>query len=156
MSNLSDQEKVRCFGSNAALTIEATKLNRDDDTVPTVNIDVAPRNNKNVDWSRKITLQLSEDELPIYASVLLGQLPICEFKRPLKGIRIQRQKSRLYITATAQGDGNAFALPIPIGQTFRISSLVLKQLKLQSELDGDLLIAAIKGAAALYTIQAEQ
>lgn len=147
----SDQPKVRCFGSNAALTVEATPLLVKG--VPhghTVNLDVAPRQGENVIWARKITVQLSDTELPIMAAVCLGYLPKAHFKRSGKGIFIERQPNKLFVSAT-QGSGNAFALPIPIGQTFQVSSLVLSQLQKQADYsDGNLLLAALKGAAALY------
>ena len=60
----SDQPKVRCFGSNAALTVEATPLLVKG--VPhghTVNLDVAPRQGENVIWARKITVQLSDNPI---------------------------------------------------------------------------------------------
>lgn len=147
----STQPKVRCFGSNAALTVEATPLlTKGEPTGHTVNLDVAPRLGENVEWSRKITVQLSDTELPIMAGVCLGFLPKAHFKRSGKGIIIERQAGKLFISAT-QGSGSAFALPLPIGQTFQVSSLVLAQLQKQTELsDGNLLIAALRGAAALY------
>lgn len=84
------------------------------------------------------------------AGVCLGFLPKAHFKRSGKGIIIERQAGKLFISAT-QGSGSAFALPLPIGQTFQVSSLVLAQLQKQTELsDGNLLIAALRGAAALY------
>ena len=146
-----NQPKVRCFGSNAALTVEGTLLlSKGEHVGHTVNLDVAPRRGENVDWNRKITIQLSDTELPILASVCLGFLPKAHFKRADKGIIVERQPSKLYIAAT-QGSGNAFALPIPIGQTFQVSSLLLAQLQKHMELtDGNLLIAALRGAAALY------
>lgn len=116
----------------------------------TVNLDVAPRQGENVIWARKITIQLSDTELPIMAAVCLGYLPKAHFKRSGKGIVIDRQPNKLYVSAT-QGSGNAFALPIPIGQTFQVSSLILSQLLKQTALtDSNLLVTALRGAAALY------
>jgi hypothetical protein len=152
-SSFSDQPKVRCFGGSAALTVEATWLTRDAGSVATINLDVAPRQMDSVDWSRKITLQLSENELPLFAAVCLGYLPKCQFKRPGKGILIERQNSKLFLSASAEGDGNRFSLPIPIGQTFQIGCLALSQLKKQVQLDdADLIIASLRGAAALYLL----
>jgi len=146
-----DQTKVRCFGSTGALTVEATSLHKKGVVCgDTVNLDVAPKNNNSVQWDRKITLQLSETELPILAAVCLGYLPKAQFKRPDKGIIIERQVNKLYICAT-QGAGNQFSLPVPIGQTFQIASLILIQLQKQTQLnDGSLLIAALRGSSALY------
>jgi len=146
-----DQAKLRCFGSTGALTIEATYLHKKGRICgDTVNIDVAPKDNCGVNWDNKITLQLSDSELPVLASVCLGYLPKAQFKRPTKGIIIERQTGKLYVCAT-QGSGKNFSLPVPIGQTFQITALVLAQLQKQSHLDdGQLLIAALRGAASLY------
>jgi len=147
----SEQAKVRCYGSSSALTIEATKLHKNNvECGDTVNLDVAPKGDNGVQWDRKITVQLSENELPILAAVCLGYLPKAEFKRPGKGVVVQRQENKIYVSAT-QGAGNNFALPIPIGQSFQIASLLLIQLQKQTQLyDGDLLIAALRGSASLY------
>ena len=146
-----DQAKVRCFGSKGALTVEATQLHKKGQVCcDTINLDVAPKDSDGVKWDRKITLQLSESELPILASVCLGYLPKAQFKRPDKGIVIERQVNKLYVSAT-QGAGNNFSLPVPIGQTFQITALVLAQLQKQTELsDGNLLIAALRGSSSLY------
>ena len=147
----SDQAKVRCFGSTGALTVEATLLHKKGKACgDTVNLDIAPKNKDGVQWDRKITLQLSDTELPILAAVCLGYLPKAQFKRPDKGIVVERQVNKLYFSAT-QGAGNNFALPVPIGQTFQITTLLLTQLQKQTQLeDGALLVAAIRGSSSLY------
>ena len=145
------QAKVRCFGSKAALTAEATVLVKDG-TVPqaALNLEVAPRNQDRINWKSKIVLQLGEDDLPLLCCVCLGYLPKAEFKRPTKGIVVERQPNRLFISAT-QGSGNCYALPLPIAQTFRLGALAMAQLKKQSEMDDDdLLLASLRGAAALF------
>lgn len=150
-ANIYEQEKVHCYGGRAAITVEATVLKNDGETV---NIDVAPKNgNRDTEWGRKITLQLSADELPILASVCLGYLPKCHFKRSDKGIEVERQKDKLFIRATA-GQGNCFSLPVPIGHAFKVTSLVLRQLEKQSSLSNSLLVSAIRGCAALYRLEA--
>ena len=151
-----DQPKVRCYGYQAALTVEGTRLTSQHNPhgIATVNLDIAPNQGSQVDWSHKITLQLSDTELPVLAAVCLGYLPSAQFKRPTKGIYIERQDNKLFVSAS-QGAGNQFALPIPIGQTFQIGCLLLAQLKQQVALeDSDLLIAALRGAAALYKASA--
>lgn len=146
-----DQAKFRCFGSKAGLTVEATPLLvKGVVSGETVNIDVAPRNNSEVIWSQKITLQLSETELPLMAAICLGYLPKVHFKRPDKGIVVERQANRMFISAT-MGSGKVYALPVPIGHVFHISTLILIQLQKHSLVtDSDLIIAALRGAAALY------
>ncbi len=148
------QEKARCYGARAALTVEATTLMQRGTPVGwTVNFDVAPRNGDSIDWCRKITLQLNETELPILAAVCLGYLPFADFKRPQKGLHIERQPGKLYLSAT-QGPGTAYSLPIPTGQTFLIGTLVLKQLSKHVKMDNSpLLLASLRGAAALHSVK---
>lgn len=146
------QEKVRCYGARAALTAEATSIVRDGQPpVAAVNLDVAPRHGEQIQWAKKITLQLGEAELPLFAALCLGFLPKVHFKRPTKGIVIERQPNKLFVSAT-QGQGTAYALPIPIAQSFQLGVLALTQLKKQmSCADDALLLAALRGAAALYS-----
>lgn len=151
LNHPADQAKVRCFGSHAALTVEATNLLRKGElTGHTVNLDVAPRQGEKVDWTQKITVQLGESELPLLACVCLGYLPRTELKRPGKGILIERQANRIFVSATA-GRGKIFALPLPIGQVFQVSALVLAQLQRHTGLnDGAMIIASLRGAASLF------
>lgn len=140
-------EKVKCFGASAALCAEATTP-KDKDT-PTLTLEVAPRSGESVNWDRKITIQLSTSELPIFCGVLSGLLPCLHFKRPDKGIRIERQAGNIYVVAT-QGRENSFSLPVSIGDTFRLSVFALKRLKAQASLDEGSLTLALRGACALY------
>lgn len=84
------QAKVRCFGSKAALTAEATYITQEGGVpLAALNLEVAPRQGERVEWKRKIVLQLGEDDLPLLCCVCLGYLPKAEFKRPTKGITIE-------------------------------------------------------------------
>lgn len=111
MPTPNNQKKVRCFGGSAALTIEATQLLRDQVSVDTLNIELAAVHSRQADWANKITFQLSEDELPIFAAILLGQLPKHEFKRTTKGVLVERQPSRIFFKAT-EGAGKNYLLPV--------------------------------------------
>lgn len=148
--NPSAQPKWRSYGQHAAFCVEATQLLEKGVSVGwTVNVDVAPIENRQTDWSRKVQLQVSSTELPILAAVLLGYLPKCQFQRPGKGIYIERQPGKLFV----RGSQNAanYALPLTIGNTFHFSALVLQQL--QKHLGGietDTMLAALRGSAALY------
>ncbi|UQG62609.1 hypothetical protein MIH18_23050 (plasmid) [Marinobacter sp. M3C] len=146
------QAKVRCYGARAALTAEATSITRDGQSpIAALNLDVAQRQGEHVQWDKKITLQLGETELPLFAALCLGLLPKVHFKRPTKGIVIERQPNKLFVSAT-QGQGTAYALPIPMAQSFQLSALALAQLKKQvSGVDEAFLLAALRGAAALYS-----
>lgn len=146
-------EKVTCFASSAALQVEATQRHKDGVAIgETISIELCPVVNQRPDWKSKLSIQLSEDELPIFAAVLLGYLPKCEFKRPEKGVYIERQKGKVYYRGSA-GAGNLYQIPVPIGKTFNMSQVVLKQVCAGiSEINSDFVLAGIKGSAALYTL----
>lgn len=146
------QAKVRCYAGRSAITVEATSIKREDERYcATLNLDVAPRLGESIQWQKKITVQLAESELPLFAAVCLGYLPRADFKRPTKGISIERQPNKLFVSAT-QGKGAAYALPIPIAETFQMGSLALTQLKKQGHVEEpELLLAALRGAAALFS-----
>lgn len=148
-AGLSHQRKVKCYGRSAGLCAEQTisPAKRDALPLPTINLEVAPRQGAQMDWSRKIVVQLSDSELPQVCALLLGYQRQVELKRPGKGIDIERQAENLFVKATA-GAGNLFPLPIGPGDVFRLSALFLEQLQRQSGLtDGALIIAAIRGAS---------
>ncbi|KZY73750.1 hypothetical protein A3740_03205 [Oleiphilus sp. HI0068] len=147
-------KKITCFASSAALQVEATKRHKDGVPVSdTISLELCPVTNQRPEWNKKISIQLSEDELPIYASVLLGYLPKAQFKRQDKGIFLERQKGKVYYRGTA-GAGNLFQIPVPIGKSFNMSQLALSQLITGSdiELGSDCVLAALKGVSALYLI----
>ncbi len=149
---LAQQAKVRCFGKQAAITAEATVIRRDGHPpIPTVNLEVAPREGAEVNWSRKIVIQLSDQELPVLCGLFVGYIQRLHLKRPGKGIEIERQQGGIYIKASA-GHGVLFALPTGVGDSFRLSALFLQQLRLQSGIsDETLLLAALRGASALHS-----
>ena len=143
--------KITCYASEAGMQVEETQRHKDGVPIAeTVTIETWPVMNRSPDMKRKISIQLSQDELPIYAAVLLGYLPRCQFKRPDKGIFIERQKGKIYYKGTA-GMGNLFQVPVPIGTTFNMSQLVLKQLTAGLETSSsEFVLAGIKGSSALY------
>lgn len=148
--DLAKQPKVKCFGSKAALCAEATFSPKDGGGIPTINLEVAPRQGPDVVWDRKIVVQLSDSELPVACSVLMGYLPSLHLKRPGKGIEIERQTNKLFVRASA-GEGNLFMMPVTIGDTFRLSAIMLRQLTRQAGIgDETLILAALRGAASLY------
>jgi hypothetical protein len=159
MLHPSQQRKVRIYSKSSALTAEATQYPKDTINVvlqTTLSLDVAPVNknshqsDNDFDWSEKISLQLSPTELPILVGLLLGYLPKCEFKRPTKGIYIERQVGNIYLKASS-GSAKQYQMPIPIGHTFQLSAIAISQLQQQCQLNGDLLIAAVRGACSLYS-----
>ncbi|MFT6916613.1 MAG: hypothetical protein ACJAWL_002954 [Motiliproteus sp.] len=153
--NPAEQPKWRSFGSNAALSVEATRLLvKGEPAGWTVAIDVAPIENRETQWPRKVSLMVSETELPILASVLLGYLPKCQFQRSGKGIYIERQPGKLFLRGSHQAEN--YALPLTIGATFHFSALVLQQLQKHcGGIETDTMLAALRGSAALYQLKQE-
>ena len=149
--SLAAQAKVKCFGSKAALCAEATvAVKQDMSGVPTVNLEIAPRLAESVDWQRKIVIQLSDSELPLLCALVMGYIPALHLKRPEKGIEIERQDNKLFVKASS-GTGNLFVMPVTIGDTFRLATLLLSQLKQQAGFaDETLMLAALRGSASLY------
>jgi hypothetical protein len=143
------QEKVKCFGGKAALTCEATFVSRDNRQVPTINLEVAPKEGQAFNWSRKITVQLGEQELPLLCALFLGFVPSLKIAREDKGIEVIRQDKNIFLKATGAKRG-LFAMPILPGDSFVLGAFLLKRLTLQTGLQGDLLLAAIKSAGKLH------
>jgi len=150
MSNPKFGLQVKCYGKGAALCAENTVLN---ESIPTVNIEVAPRQGESVAWGDKIVLQLSERELPELCAVLMGYLPSLHLKRPGKGVEFIRQNQKMYVKAS-QGSGRLYTLPIGMGDTFRVGALLLNALKKQTRIDDDgILLASLRGSASLFQIK---
>lgn len=102
-NSLQDQPKLHLYGGSAALCLEGTTHSSGE---PTVSMDVAPKpDGRNVDWSRKITLQLSHNELITATGIFLGYAESMQCGRPGKGINISRQPGKVYVSASA-GSGN--------------------------------------------------
>lgn len=149
MNTLAAQPKLHLYGKQAGLTIEGTTKSDSDGLIYTVNLDVAPLVNERVDWSQKISAQLSHNELVQLAGVLLGYAPSLKVARPGKGIDIERQSGNIFIRAT-QGRGRIYALPLNIGGCARIADFCLMQL-VRGSYSGsaELVLATVRGACAL-------
>lgn len=105
---------------------------------------------QNVNWSRKIVIQLPDQELPVLCGVFIGYIPQLHLKRPGKGIEVERQAGGIYIKASA-GQGALYSLPAGVGDSFKLCALFLKQLKRQAGIsDETLLLAALRSASTLY------
>ncbi len=144
-----NREKVRVYAKSAALTAEVSPIihkerGSKDDIGVTLNLDVAGKGNKGFDWQNKITIQLSENELPEFAALLMGYHDQIKLSRPDKGIEIERQDKALFIKASKQG-GGMYAMPVPTPYIFRLNVLVLELLKLQNNTDdGNVIIASLR------------
>lgn len=143
-TDLAALAKVRCYGMKAALCVEESTTR---DGVATVMIEVAARHQDRVDWAHKIQLQATETELPLLACVLVGYLPRLELKRSGKGVVIERQHAKLFVSAS---QGRFIALPVLPGAVFELSTLVLNQLqKNHPHTDTQLLLVGLRSSAQL-------
>lgn len=124
-------ENFHVYGAKAALCFEAdmTRAN-----LPTIAIDgapsVAPRS---YNWNSKIRIQLTRQELPEVAAVLIGARPKCSFKshgsQKDKGFEIERQDGGKVFVKVFGGNGQgACAVPVMPNDVFYVTSLVLRQL----------------------------
>lgn len=149
MVQLQSQPKLHCYGTKAAVTFEGTQKDNADRLIHTLNIDVAPSQDRRVDWQRKISLQLSHNELVILAGICLGYAKDYHFQRPGKGIKIERQSGNLYLSGSA-GQGKIYGLPLNLGDTARLADFAVMQL-VKSSFTGSIesVLASIRGACAL-------
>jgi len=141
----SNQAKIRLYGNSAAVCFEAT-MNKEQ---PTVNVEVAPKpDGHTVDWSQKITIQLSHSELVYLAGVFLGLSPGVNFPRSTKGIKFERQPGKVFVSASSTR--GMFNIPLQVGDCVIAGEFCLYQLT-RSGVSGDIntTLASVKGALAL-------
>ena len=85
------------------------------------------------DWKNKIAIQLTREELPHVAAVVLGLLPETKGSnhgqgdQAGKGFEIQHQGKNLFVRVFGPNKG-ACAVPVSAADTFEISGLVMRQL----------------------------
>jgi len=145
--SLRDQPKLHLYGHAAALCFEATYKK---DGFATINIDVAPKpDRRQVDWSQKITLQLSSTELVTMTGIFFGFTPKAHFARPDKGIQIERQPGKVYLSASA-GSGRIYGLPLTPGDVVRAADFFIARIvEMSLTKDVSAAIASVRGACAL-------
>ena len=121
---------VHVYGGKAAACFSAdTKRNS---TAQTVRIETAEATAPRAyAWDNKIAIQLSVKELPLVLGVLMGWLPAYKVEghgeNHDKGFSIERQEGKFFLSMFTKGK-NARALPIPPGDAYCVTSLVLRQM----------------------------
>ena len=86
------------------------------------------------DWSSKITIQLTRDELPCVAAVFLGILPRTEGRnhgigdQQGKGFEIEHQGNKLFIKVFAPNKPPC-AVPVSPEDAFTVASLLVRQIR---------------------------
>ena len=125
-----DRVQCRVYGSKAALCIE-TDVTRQDE--PTLRLEAAPATGPRAyDWPRKLTLQLTREELPVVAATVLGLLPRCTYKNhgpeQNKGLEIEHQGSHLFVRLF-QKDRGVLAVPVGPADSYALAALALRALR---------------------------
>lgn len=149
MHDPTTRQKIRIYATSAALTAEVSPIMLKDScnqttTGSTLNLDVAVKASDGFDWSNKITIQLSENELPEFSALLMGYHDSMKAQRANKGIEIIRQDKRLFLKASKKG-GALYALPIPTAAIFKLNVLALELLKEQNHTsDVNVIIASLR------------
>ncbi|MGH8159354.1 MAG: hypothetical protein ACREPQ_14635 [Rhodanobacter sp.] len=121
---------VKIYGSRAALQVEEHETRHGS---PTVLFELATAVSEKVyNWKEKLQIQLTQDELPMLAALILGKIRVCEFKHhgadASKWLTIEHQGTKLYVKGGAKGI-DMRVLPVNATDSARIGALVLAQLQ---------------------------
>lgn len=132
-SPLHQRQQIEVYGSKYAFQFKPAVTKGG---VFTVLIESAPKKNtgeKAFDWGRKISIQLTMDELISIIGVLCWGEKKCEFALrgdELKGFSVEHQsnngRSNIFITAQAKGKGKT-AAPMPHEKGIAVASMALVQ-----------------------------
>lgn len=124
-------ESVHVYGGKSALCFQEDETKNG---FPTISIDgataTAPRS---YDWANKIRVQLTRQELPSVAAVLVGAQPKCNFSshgpQKDKGFELERQEGGKVYVKVFGGNGQGMrGVPVMPSDLFYVTSLVLRQL----------------------------
>ena len=144
--------QLKIYGRRAALTIEATATRTD--AYPTLSIEAAEKTGerKAFDWSRKITVQLTRQELPPFVAALLGLSGAFEAKYHgpgrNKGIVLERQAANLYLKVSEAG--RVIGVPIGYADGVHLTAFALERLKAcHPSLDSQSLLTILKHTRGL-------
>lgn len=129
--NIDDRASVHVYGGRAALCFNAdeTKLK-----LPTIALDAALSiSARKYDWQKKIRIQMTKQELPVVAAVMLGVIPSCEFKshgiEKNKGFSLEKQAGgKVFVTVFAANE-KVRAVPIESHDVFYVVSLLMRQIQ---------------------------
>jgi len=121
--------RLRLFGQSAAHTLEVTSHRRGGDFLGAhvVSIDSAPALGAGAgyDWARKLTLQLTPEEMPAVLAVLMGLAPAVRFGHHGAGrdkfFEVRRQQGGLVIV-TGQHP-LSYAVPVPTATGYYVLAL---------------------------------
>ena len=124
---------MHIYGGKAALCFEPADTRGGDYTV---SLDSATATQpRSYDWSSKLRIQMTRNELPVVAGVLLGLIPKCEYKNHGpnndKGFSLEDQGRKIFIRTWAK-DHPVRAVPVEPEDAYRIATLILRQMGLNA------------------------
>ncbi|MEQ9419062.1 MAG: hypothetical protein RJQ08_16145 [Salinisphaeraceae bacterium] len=124
-----ERRQYHVYGGKGALTWEITETRRNH---PTLQLEAAASNApRSYDWSNKISVQFTKDELLSVAAVFLGIIPGCDFSNHGpnndKGFRIENQQGRVFVQVRAPS--RSIAVPVGPADAFYVASLVATQIR---------------------------
>ncbi len=143
--------QVKFYGGKAAVCFQSSMLK---EQIPSINIEIAGIINNKAQWTNKLNIQLSENELPLFCGLLLGFLPKLDIRRGSKGIEMVRQKRDannqpgLYIYASS-GREHQYRLLLPTGLMAKACVLAISQLAKELGADMPIVSASIRSACSL-------
>lgn len=121
--------KVKAYCNQSALTAEASITTSG---IHTLSLDVARGAKPTFDWKSKLTVQITEDELPMVLGVLLGWVGKMEGRhhgqQHNKGYSLEHQGTHVFLVVTQQGKG-AIAVRIDGAPLLGLSGLILHQMQ---------------------------
>lgn len=145
------------YGSKAALSFELSTLRKVDsrtgEPTHTLLLETAKSTGpKQFAWDQKISFQLTERELPLFAAVLLGKLHACSFANHgdenNKSLDLENQQAKLFLKLR-QGK-NAHALPIPAEELLPLLSASMLAISRNHPHLSSILPTVIDRCATLY------
>lgn len=123
------RQQERAYCQAAALCFECDTTRKDQ---PTVRVEAALATGYNkFDWTNKIAVQLSVDELATVVAVFLGWVAKCEYRYHgedrNKGFSIENQPGHMLVRLNEGGEPPR-AIPVDPARAFAITSLLFDQL----------------------------
>ena len=137
-----DRLRLRLFGKAAAHTLEVTAHRRGDDFMgaQVVSIDSAHAlsSGEGYDWARKLTLQLTPEEMPGLIATLMGLTPSVRFGhhglRRDKFLEVRRQEGGLVIITGEKS--LTYSVPVPTATIYYLLDLCCRAMAMQGDKPG--------------------
>lgn len=123
--------QVKTHGGKAAFEFSIDKTKDGWSTIRLEGASKLNNNTKMYDWKNKITIQITRNELPVIAAVLLGFLPSCEFGNhgpTNKGFALVNQGKNFFFKIFEPGENKRmYVCPVPLVEANLMGTLALAQ-----------------------------